>query len=585
MRKRLLTNFIFVLLISAVVSGALAYSFIKTSYLTSKEEKLMSNINLIMNSLDKMDINYTEKSFYKLSQELSNQINSRVTFITSDGRVLADSINNSIIFKDFKVMPEYKYAIRGDRQIVQRYSLEVGRKYSYLAMPPIKLGNLDVIVRLGEDFEEIDVIIETFLSYAFMSTFVGLVFAIIVGYISAGRIVKPVKELTEASKIITDGNLDKRVYINTNDEIEDLSMSFNRMINKLNYTIGELKDKNTETDAILASMQEGLIAVNNEKKVILINDMARRIFTLSTPIKLNCYIDQLEIDEYIISLIEYGIENNIELDREVEITNIDKEKMILNISTSIIQSKGNSKNIVGTLIMIRDVTSIRKLEKMRQDFVANVSHELRTPLTSIGGFVETLKIQQLDETNKKRALEIIEFETERLKILINDLLKLSEIENLENVKSPEIVDINTTCNKVVSLLKPQMEEKNITFTLNIEDNINKLDSQEDFIRLILINIIENSIKYTKDYGFIDVNIKNFNDGIKIEVKDNGRGIPQEDLPRIFERFYRVDKSRSTEIEGTGLGLAIVKHIVILLKGDIQVESEYNKGSKFTIIIP
>ena len=192
MRKRLLTNFIFVLLISAVVSGALAYSFIKTSYLTSKEEKLMSNINLIMNSLDKMDINYTEKSFYKLSQELSNQTNSRVTFITSDGRVLADSINNSIIFKDFKVMPEYKYAIKGDRQIVQRYSLEVGKKYSYLAMPPIKLGNLDVIVRLGEDFEEIDVIIETFLSYAFMSTFIGLVFAIIVGYISAGRIVRPV---------------------------------------------------------------------------------------------------------------------------------------------------------------------------------------------------------------------------------------------------------------------------------------------------------------------------------------------------------------------------------------------------------
>lgn len=585
MRKRLLTNFIFVLLISAVVSGALAYSFIKTSYLTSKEEKLMSNINLIMNSLDKMDINYTEKSFYKLSQELSNQTNSRVTFITSDGRVLADSINNSIIFKDFKVMPEYKYAIKGDRQIVQRYSLEVGKKYSYLAMPPIKLGNLDVIVRLGEDFEEIDVIIETFLSYAFMSTFIGLVFAIIVGYISAGRIVKPVKELTEASKIITDGNLDKRVYIDTNDEIQDLSMSFNRMINKLNYTIGELKDKNTETDAILASMQEGLIAVNNEKKVILINDMARRIFTLSTPIKLNCYIDQLEIDDYIISLIEYGIENNIELDREVEITNMDREKIILDISTSIIQSKGNSKNIVGTLIMIRDVTSIRKLEKMRQDFVANVSHELRTPLTSIGGFVETLKIQELDETNKKRALEIIEFETDRLKILINDLLKLSEIENLENVKSPEIVDINITCDKVISLLKPQMKEKNISFTLSIEDNINKLDAQEDFIRLILINIIENSIKYTKDNGTIDVDIKNLNDGIKIEVKDNGRGIPEEDLPRIFERFYRVDKSRSTEIEGTGLGLAIVKHIVILLKGDIKVESEYNKGSKFTIVIP
>lgn len=585
MRKRLLTNFIFVLLISAVVSGALAYSFIKTSYLTSKEEKLMSNINLIMNSLDKMDINYTEKSFYKLSQELSNQTNSRVTFITSDGRVLADSINNSIIFKDFKVMPEYKYAIKGDRQIVQRYSLEVGKKYSYLAMPPIKLGNLDVIVRLGEDFEEIDVIIETFLSYAFMSTFIGLVFAIIVGYISAGRIVKPVKELTEASKIITDGNLDKRVYIDTNDEIQDLSMSFNRMINKLNYTIGELKDKNTETDAILASMQEGLIAVNNEKKVILINDMARRIFTLSTPIKLNCYIDQLEIDDYIISLIEYGIENNIELDREVEIINMDREKIILDISTSIIQSKGNSKNVVGTLIMIRDVTSIRKLEKMRQDFVANVSHELRTPLTSIGGFVETLKIQELDETNKKRALEIIEFETDRLKILINDLLKLSEIENLENVKSPEIVDINITCDKVISLLKPQMKEKNISFTLSIEDNINKLDAQEDFIRLILINIIENSIKYTKDNGTIDVDIKNLNDGIKIEVKDNGRGIPEEDLPRIFERFYRVDKSRSTEIEGTGLGLAIVKHIVILLKGDIKVESEYNKGSKFTIVIP
>ena len=334
-------------------------------------------------------------------------------------------------------------------------------------------------------------------------------------------------------------------------------------------------------NAILASMQEGLLALDYKNRVILANHSAKEILDINN-IQIGAHIKEL-LDTDMAEKIEKIIADKKEHNIEIEIG--DENKKTIHLSTSIIQGKDDHEDRIGILLIIRDITSIRKLEKMRKDFVANVSHELRTPLTSIGGFVETLKIKELDEKNRNKAIDIIEFEVERLKGLINNLLRLSEIENIENVKHLADIDIKDDIYEVIKLLGPLADKKNIKLMLNMGDSLNPINGDRDWFRLILTNLIENSIKYTDEDGNVKIYISNYGQGINLIIEDNGIGIPEEDIPRIFERFYRVDKSRSNIIEGSGLGLSIVKHIVILFGGSIEVESELGKGSRFTVILP
>lgn len=582
MKKRILINFMIILLVSALISGVLAFNFIKNNYTKSKEEKLLTNMNLIEDALNQKGKSYEKINFYRLAQELSFQTNSRVTFIDSGGKAVADSINNSIIFKKINKEPEFQHAMRRERQLVQRYSKEVGNKFFYLAIPPIRMGNLQIIVRLGDDYKEIDYIIEKFIIYAIISTLIGLMFAIITGYFSTERITKPVKELTEASKLIAEGDFNKIVRVDTKDEIEELSISFNRMAQKLKWNIDEIQDKNTKMDAILGSMNEGLIALDNTDRVILANNSAKEILNMDNDIEIGVNIRKILTDNLLNQIKKSTDEEkgyNIEIELEGE------EKKNIHLSTAIIEGKEMDEYGIGILLIIRDVTSIKKAEKMRKDFVANVSHELRTPLTSIAGFAETLKIKELDEKSKEKAIDIIEVETERLKGLINELLRLAEIENIENVKYISKLYIEDEVYECIRTLKPLAIKKDIQLTVEIEENLNPINGNKDWFRLILINLIENSIKYTDENGNIRIDISNHSNGIEMIVEDDGIGIPEEDISRVFERFYRVDKTRSSEVEGTGIGLAIVKHIIRLFKGSISVESELGKGSKFIIFLP
>lgn len=580
----MLTNFIVILLASSLVTGILALNFIERSYRDTKEEKLLSNINLIGSTLSEIDNDWEDINFYRLAQSLSSHVNSRVTFINVDGQVLADSLDNSIIFEKFNLTPEFKNAIKGKAQMVQRYSKEVGNKYFYLALFPIKVGKFDIMVRLGDPYKEIDYIIENFVTYGLLYIVIGLILAIVLGYIATGKITKPVKELTAVSKLIAEGDLDKRVKISGKDEIRELSINFNIMASKLKVTIDELKDENAKMDAILASIQDGLIALDKKGRIILVNNSAKKILNIDDDIKIGSHVEVLALDSKIKDQIQQIIKDCNENISEIKIGG-SKKQIIQLSSTSIIEDNDISGDKIGTLLIIRDVTSIRNLEKMRKDFVSNVSHELRTPLTSIGGFVETLKINELDDKSKEKALDIIELETERLKTLINNLLRLSQIENIENVKHLVHINVKDDLYEVINLLQPQSEKKNINITVDIEDKLNTINGDRDWFRLIAINLIENSIKYTKENGYIDVNLHNYNSGIKLVIEDNGIGIPEEDIPRIFERFYKVDKSRSNTIEGSGLGLSIVKNIVKLFGGSIKIESQLGKGSKFTVFLP
>lgn len=470
----MLTNFIVILLASSLVTGILALNFIERSYRDTKEEKLLSNINLIGSTLSEIDNDWEDINFYRLAQSLSSHVNSRVTFINVDGQVLADSLDNSIIFEKFNLTPEFKNAIKGKAQMVQRYSKEVGNKYFYLALFPIKVGKFDIMVRLGDPYKEIDYIIENFVTYGLLYIVIGLILAIVLGYIATGKITKPVKELTAFSKLIAEGDLDKRVKISGKDEIRELSINFNIMASKLKVTIDELKDENAKMDAILASIQDGLIALDKKDRIILVNNSAKKILNIDDDIKIGSHVETLALDNKIKYQIQQMIKDCNENIYEIKIGN-SKKKIIQLSSTSIIEDNDIGGSKIGTLLIIRDVTSIRGLEKMRKDFVSNVSHELRTPLTSIGGFVETLKIEELDDKSKEKALDIIELETERLKTLINNLLRLSQIESIENVKHFVNINVKDDLYEIINLLQHQAEKKNINITVDIEDKLNTIN--------------------------------------------------------------------------------------------------------------
>lgn len=466
MRKKILINYIITILLSALITGALASYFIKDTYMKEKQEKLQTNISLIQNILEE-NYNMGEYlNYFKLSQEIMKKTNTRVSFIDIEGQPLADSINNSIIFKKIDKSEEFKNAINGEQDIVRRYSIEAGDVFFYLYSTPMKVEENMLIVRLGETYEDIDSIRENFLRYLMISTLIGVFIAILVAYISTSKMIKPIKELTKASKIIAQGDLSRNINVDAKDEIQELAYNFNIMRENINSNIVEMKN----------------------------------------------------------------------------------------------------------------------LENMRKDFVTNVSHELRTPLTSISGFVETLKTKELDEVNKIKALDIIDRETQRLKYLINELLILSKIESIKDTQFGRI-NVGECILSVIDLLNPQILSKSIQISYNIEDELNFLEGDSDLLIQLLINLIQNGIKYNNEYGLVHIEAKNLKEGIEIIVKDNGFGIPEEDKDRLFNRFYRVDKSRSSNIEGTGLGLSIVENIVHHLKGTIHFESELNKGSKFIVRLP
>lgn len=581
MRKRILRNYITILIISALLTGALAFYFINNSYTDSKKEKLQTNMTLIENDLETRYKKYEKVNFYRLAQQLSREINSRVTFVDLEGCPISDSINNSIILRNQSNTNEFKIEKVEDGQLTKSYSKEVGKKYFYLSKAPVRVGDKHVLLRLGDSYDEVYRTIEKFFFHFAVANLISIFTVIVLAFISSGKIVKPIKELTLASRDISRGNFKNRIKSSSKDEIGELSSTFNQMARKLEKNISRLKEKNIQMNAILSSIQDGILALDLDKKIFLVNDSINKILENPIQVKRGQYIKSIFKDIEVLQDIDEKINKMEDYYDEIELKRISKT---ISISMYPIIQNGKKIGRIGTLIVIRDITKIRNLEKMRKDFVANVSHELRTPLTSIGGFVETLKIKELDEKNKKKALDIIELETEKLKDMINELLKLSKIESIKETRESVEINIENEVNEVLSLLRLQANKKNIDIILNMERDLNKIYGHRELFRLVFINIVENSIKYNKLYGKIDITVSNFKKGIKLIVEDTGIGISDEDIPWIFERFYRSKNVRSEDEKGTGLGLSIVDEIVKYMDGEIKVYSKLDKGTKFEIIL-
>jgi two-component system phosphate regulon sensor histidine kinase PhoR len=335
-------------------------------------------------------------------------------------------------------------------------------------------------------------------------------------------------------------------------------------------------------DAILSSMVEGVLVTDRHGKITLLNPSLRKTFLIDAPPEGKKPIEiirNISIQEIVDKTLAENQQKPI--NKEISL-NYPEEKFFKVTSAQIIKNH----EIQGCILVFHNITELRRLEKIRQDFVANVSHELRTPLSSIKGYSETLLNGALDDKeNMKKFTEIIYNETNRLAKIIDDLLDLSKIESGKINITFLPTDISNIIKRTISIIENQAKVKLISIHLSIPEQIPQILADETRISQVFLNLLDNAIKYTPNNGIVTISVEQKNKFVQISIKDTGIGIPEKDISRLFERFYRVDKARSRELGGTGLGLSIAKHIIQSHGGEISVQSEEGNGATFSLTVP
>jgi len=587
MQRKIFFNIVVVLLLGVIISGLLSARIVKKNLLSDIEKSLTTEAALVRELLGESLINNSNDIGIYVGK-IKQTANSRITIVDVMGNVIIDTDKEYSEMENHAGRPEIAAALKGEAESSIRYSSTLRVDFIYVAQPILKGSSIIGAVRLSKPLYEVKNMLNSLYINVFIAVLIGIFVASVLGYKMAMNITKPIKEITYTASRIAKGQLDRRINITSRNEIGILADSINDMASKLRDTITNLQDKNIKLESIMSSMINGIIAIDNSEKILFINHVAESLLGITGGEITGKHLLQVVRNNSIDNYFKKMLKDKEFFNTEVNLN--DSNEKILKFHANSIKQNGEN-GIEGIIITIQDVTELRKLERVRTEFIANVSHELKTPLTSIKGFTETLKSFDFDDKQDAiRFLNIIEDEADRLYRLINDILSLSELEQKKTKTVKEKIDIEKAVEEVLSVLKSQSDKKNIELSAKIQEGLESISGDGDKFKQMLINLIDNAVKYTPENGKVSIEAykQSHNadlDKLIIKVKDNGIGIPKQHIPRLFERFYRVDKARSRTIGGTGLGLAIVKHIVMLFNGEIEVTSEVGKGTEFRIILP
>lgn len=410
----------------------------------------------------------------------------------------------------------------------------------------------------------------------------GMVLSWLVWRFWAWQLMEDLREMAEAVDRISRGDFEVRVRAKSWDDVSGLGERINRMAASLKERLGEIHEDKNRLEAILLHMVNGIILLNPRKRVVLFNPAAEEIFALPGREALGKY--------YLEVLRDYELEAKLEMVLREGATVLHELKLVFPedkiLESHLAPVRNEAGDVAGILMVIRDVTRARHLERMRTEFVANVSHELQTPLTAIKGYAETLLDGAMeDSATCRRFLGIIDEEAGRLTRLIDDLLDLSQIESGQMKPRRREVALGDLVRQVLARLEPGFRKKGVMVETDLPAGLPTVHVDPDQVGQVLLNLLDNGIKYTPPGGRITIGARDLGGEVEVSVTDTGIGIPEKDLPRIFERFYRVDKARSRASGGTGLGLAIVKHIVEAHGGRVGVKSTPGEGSRFYFTLP
>lgn len=557
MKKKIITLVVITVIFALVIVTSCFIGLVNISTIKDAKETLAIYNECVVRE------DYKDSKLLSLYKFKDNLV--RFTVINKEGEVIFD--NEITKLDNHNNRQEIIDAFKNGSGSSVRYSESLSTSMVYIAT---KIDD-NTVIRSSVPVNSIRVFTSGTLKYYIAIILLVFVLSLFLAVKLVKIIVYPINELQKVTSKIENGDLNKRAIIYNYDEIGFLAQTFNNIADQLEIRIIDSLDKKNKLEAILESMESGVIAIDNNENIILINSYSQKLFDLKEDNigkKISDCIIDYDLINFIREIPEIGTKE-IKLFHPIERELRVKKSPIINYLN----------NSIGIVITVQDITDIKRLENMRSEFVANVSHELKTPLTSIKGFSETLRYVDDSET-KNKFLDIIDKESERLTNLINDILILSNIENIHKMES-EYFNPGDVIENVLDMVKSQAYKKSIIIKYNDCFNSEILGSKDKFHQLA-VNLIENAIKYSNENGIVKIDLTLEEQYFVFKVKDNGIGIPKNDIPRIFERFYRVDKSRSTR--GTGLGLAIVKHIVKLFNGEISVKSKVGIGSTFIVKI-
>jgi len=586
-RIRLTFILMFLIGISMISAGFTMAHLFKESHIAALEENMSREINVLEGTLQFRDMNAPDAYAYygEQARKIAGMTNSRVTFITKDGKVIGDSEMDPLLMDNHSDRQEEILAAKEGIGRAIRYSKTLDREMLYVAGTVTSDQGFDGYIRLSMGLDAVD----EGLSRAWFIMAGGLVLlfiaATLVSYKVASSMTSPLEQITRVARRITDLDYDARVNMKRKDEIGQLATAINVMADSLQTQLRTIRDNEDLLQSVLDNMTGGILMINAEGEVALLNRAAEKMLDVDNSEMAGRSFLELKRHYELTRLVEEGLSLREPIHEERSVYN--SGERIIHLDGVPMTQDGSYR---GMLFLLQEVTEIRRLEKMRSEFVANVSHELKTPVAAVKGFAETLLGGGVtDEKTARSFLQIIYDENERLNRLIGDILELSKIESKRVQLDCSPVHLSTFFDSVLETMSKVAEKKKISLQADMPDEL-FMEGDEDKLRQIFMNLLSNAINYTHDGGSVRVTAVNGQkedgtESVLFKVSDTGMGIPRKDLPRIFERFYRVDKARSRSSGGTGLGLSIVKHLVELHHGAISVESDLGIGSTFILELP
>jgi two-component system phosphate regulon sensor histidine kinase PhoR len=580
---QLYPSYLLITLISILAVTWYSSTSLREFFLEQAASDLEARANLIetqiLEYLDPLD----KEKIDGLCKKIGPRNDTRVTVILPSGLVVGDSQKEPAEMDTHIDRPEFRAAVSGISGKAQRQSSTFQENLMYVAVPIRKGSGVVAVLRTSMPVGAIDRAIRGIQIKMALAGLVMALLAAILCLIVSRRITRPIEEIKKSADCFARGDFGCPLPFTNSEEIGGLSEAMRSMADELSQQISTITDKRNELEAVLSSMVEGVIAVDLEEHVISMNQAAASLFGCEAAAVLGRSIQEVIRDPLIQRFVNKSLSMDEPLEKDIHFYS-DRER-ILNCHGTVLHDAKDQR--IGALIVTNDVTRLRELENIRRDFVANVTHEIKTPITAIKGFVETLKdgaVQNAEDAG--RFLGIIEKHVERLEEIIEDLLSLSRIE--QETEREEIRleqgSVKNVLRAAVQVCSVQAKSKSIEIQLICDETITAR-MNPPLLEQVVVNLLDNAIKYSNPYKRIWVDASLSEKEIIIRVRDEGWGIRKEHLPRLFERFYRVDKGRSRQDGGSGLGLAIAKHITQAHGGHITVESMPEKGSVFSLYLP
>ncbi|MFH1231663.1 MAG: ATP-binding protein [Planctomycetota bacterium] len=574
---KLFFTYLTLIIISLITLSLIAINLFTRTYLEEINQHLDNTVQLVRVVVS----NITEKGqvLDVKIKELGKTVRTRLTIIDKDGKILADSDGDISAMENHNNRSEVIDARRTGVGHSTRFSHTVLIDMLYLAHPLNPDDPGGKIIRVALPLHQINIVTHQVYRTVGVIFLVLVIVAVLMGFWIIQKIVRPVNLIVRTAESISRGDFSDRVTTPSNDEVGKLAQTINLMGDELQKRFSEINREKATLNIVLSSVREGVIAIDINQKIIFANTAAESLLAVNVNQIMDKYLWEAVRNNPFIGFVKEYLANPSTASAHKDIISpADKPLRIYCLPI---------KEVPGSfMVVIYDISESLKYEQLRKDFVANVSHELRTPLTFIKGYVETLKEDNLNDKEKAQEfLNIIDKNVRQLANLVEDLLELSRLESREGIARIRPIKPEKVINDVIDYFRPAIEKKQHTVIKNIQADCPEISADPDMLAKAVGNLLDNAIKYTPQNGLIGISAVRQSNAIEITVKDNGVGIPEEDLPRIFERFYRADKSRSREMGGTGLGLAIVKHIAQLHHGEVTVESTVGSGSRFIITLP